>query len=92
MSSENLLKQLEKAKKEGKVEDKKSKFLRKKTRGDKLNKLLKQAAYGDEPKIDNFGLRKEESKGGRVTAKNGGKIAKGCGAILSNKRKKTKYY
>ena len=92
MSSENLLEQLKKAKEEGKVENKKSKFLRKKTRSEKLNKLLKEAAYGDNPKVDNFGLRKEESKGGRVTAKNGGKIAKGCGAVLSNRRKKTKYF
>ena len=92
MSSENLLEQLKKAKEEGKVENKKSKFLRKKTRGEKINKLLKEAVYGDEPKIDDFGLRKEKSKGGRVTAKNGGKIAKGCGAVLPNRRKKTKYY
>ena len=92
MSSENLLEQLKKAKEEGKVEKKKSQFLRKKTRGEKLNKLLKKAVYGDEPKIDDFGLRREESKGGRVTAKNGGKIAKGCGAVLPNRRKKTKYY
>jgi|TARA_E500000178_G_C16500885_1_gene521577 hypothetical protein len=92
MSSENLLKQLKKAKEEGKIEDKKSKFIRKKSKGEKLNELLKKAAYGDEPKVDNFGLRKEESKGGRVTAKNGGKIAKGCGAVLPNRRKKTKYY
>ena len=33
-----------------------------------------------------------KAKGGRVTAKNGGKIAKGCGAVLSNRRKKTKYF
>jgi len=44
----SLLEQLEKAKKEGKVEKKTSKFLKKKTRGEKLNKALKKAAYGDD--------------------------------------------
>ena len=39
--------QLEKAKKEGKVEDKTNPFIRKKTRGDKLNAAIKKAAYGD---------------------------------------------
>ena len=35
MDLESLTKQLEKAKKEGKVENKKSKFLKKKTKGEK---------------------------------------------------------
>jgi len=90
MSSENLLKQLEEAKKEGKVEDKKSKFLRKKTRGDKLNKLLKQALYGDPlPVRDDI---RKDALPSVPKFKKGGRVAKGCGAILSNKRKKTKYY
>ena len=45
----SLTEQLEKAKKEGKVEKSKtSKFLKKKTPGEKLNKALKKAAYGDD--------------------------------------------
>ena len=79
-SKKNLLEQLE--------ERKKLKKLKKKTEeeSDFSDK------FGNNSKVDNFGLRKEESKGGRVTAKNGGKIAKGCGAVLPNRRKKTKYY
>jgi len=34
-------------------------------------------------------LVKNYKKGGRVT---GGKVAKGCGAVMSNRRKKTKYF
>ena len=42
-----LEEQLKQAKKEDKVEDKTNPFLRKKTKGEKINKLLKKAAYGD---------------------------------------------
>ena len=63
---DNLMEQLKKAKKEGKVETKqKSKFLRKKTEGEKINKLLKAAAYGDN----------KMAKGGRAGFKAG---SKGC--------------
>ena len=34
-------------------------------------------------------LVKNYKKGGRVT---GGKVAKGCGAVMSDRRKKTKYF
>ena len=45
----SLKEQLEKAKKEGKVQKSTtSKFLKKKTPGEKLNKALKKAAYGDD--------------------------------------------
>ena len=30
--------------------------------------------------------------GGRVTLKKGGTVAKGCGAVMSDRRKKTKYF
>ena len=30
--------------------------------------------------------------GGRVTLKKGGRVAKGCGAVMSDRRKKTKYF
>jgi len=30
--------------------------------------------------------------GGRIGYKNGGSIAKGCGKVMSNRRKKTKVY
>jgi len=46
-ASRALEEQLKQAKKEDKVEDKTNPFLRKKTRGEKINKLLKKAAYGD---------------------------------------------
>ena len=46
-ASKALEEQLKQAKKEDKVEDKTNPFLRKKTRGEKINKLLKKAAYGD---------------------------------------------
>ena len=59
----NLMEQLKEAKAEGKVENKKSKFLKKKTTGEKINKLLKEAAYGkEESKVDDFGLRKNSLK------------------------------
>ena len=32
------------------------------------------------------------AKGGRVTLKNGGRVAKGCGAVMPDRRKKTKYF
>jgi len=63
---DNLMEQLKKAKKEGKVETKqKSKFLRKKTEGEQINELLKAAAYGDN----------KMAKGGRAGFKAG---SKGC--------------
>ena len=41
-------------------------------------------------------LRKPKTKfkasGGRVTLKNGGRVAKGCGAVMPDRRKKTKYF
>ena len=41
-------------------------------------------------------LRKPKTKfkasGGRVTLKKGGRVAKGCGAVMSDRRKKTKYF
>jgi hypothetical protein len=46
-ASKALEEQLKQAKKEDKVEDKTNPFLRKKTKGEKINKLLKKAAYGD---------------------------------------------
>ena len=64
--ADDLMEQLKKAKEEGKVETKKkSKFLRKKTEGEKINKLLKAAAYGDN----------KMAKGGRAGFKAG---SKGC--------------
>jgi hypothetical protein len=64
--ADDLMEQLKKAKEEGKVETKqKSKLLRKKTEGEKINKLLKEAAYGDN----------KMAKGGRVGFKAG---SKGC--------------
>jgi len=63
---DNLMEQLKKAKEEGKVETKqKSKFLSKKTKGEKINELLKAAAYGDN----------KMAKGGRAGFKAG---SKGC--------------
>jgi hypothetical protein len=54
---------------------------------EKLKKLL------DEKKITkSISQPKFKAKGGRVTLKDGGRVAKGCGAILSNRRKKTKYF
>jgi hypothetical protein len=83
MDVENLTKQLEEAKKEGKVENKKSKFLRKKTKGEKLNKLLKEALYG-EPKPVRDDMRKDAlpsvpkfKKGGRAGLKGGGICKRG---------------
>ena len=35
---------------------------------------------------------KFKASGGRVTLKNGGRVAKGCGAVMSDRRKKTKYF
>ena len=35
---------------------------------------------------------KFKASGGRVTLKNGGRVAKGCGAVMPNRRKKTKYF
>ena len=34
---------------------------------------------------------KFKASGGRVTLKNGGRVAKGCGAVMPDRRKKTKY-
>ena len=34
----------------------------------------------------------KKASGGRVTLKNGGRVAKGCGAVMSDRRKKTKYF
>ena len=66
--ADDLMEQLKKAKEEGKVETKqKSKFLRKKTEGEKINKLLKAAAYGDN----------KMAKGGRAGLKGGGICKRG---------------
>ena len=47
-TTDNLLSQLEKAKKEGKVEKAPtSKFLKKKSRLEELNKLMKNKVYGE---------------------------------------------
>jgi len=48
-TKDNLLNQLEKAKKEGKVEKAKPKsnYIRKITLGEKVNKLLKNKVYGE---------------------------------------------
>ena len=35
---------------------------------------------------------KFKASGGRVTLKNGGRVAKGCGAVMPDRRKKTKYF
>ena len=40
----------------------------------------------------NRSMPKFKAKGGRVNLKNGGKVARGCGKIMSNRRKKTKIY
>ena len=40
----------------------------------------------------NRSVPKFKAKGGRVDLKNGGKVAKGCGKVMSNRRKKTKYF
>ena len=87
MSSENLKEQLEKAKKEGKVVNKKSEFLKKKTKGERLNKLLKEAAYGDnDPSTLPRGLKidttttsqgSKMAKGGRAGLKGGGICIRG---------------
>ena len=54
---------------------------------EKLNKLL------DEKKITRSNTRtKFKASGGRVTLKNGGRVARGCGAVMSNRRKVTKIY
>ena len=34
----------------------------------------------------------KKASGGRVTLKNGGRVAKGCGAVMPGRRKKTKYF
>ena len=34
----------------------------------------------------------KKASGGRVTLKNGGRVAKGCGAVMPDRRKKTKYF
>jgi hypothetical protein len=73
MNLENLKEQLEKAKKEGKVEKKKSKFLKYKTKGENINKLLKEAAYGDNnPSTLPKGLQLDTT-----TTSQGSKMAKG---------------
>ena len=49
-TKDNLISQLEEAKKEGKIEDAKaptSKYLKKKSRSEKLNKLIKNKVYGE---------------------------------------------
>ena len=54
---------------------------------EKLNKLL------DEKKITRSNTRtKFKASGGRITLKNGGRVARGCGAVMSNRRKVTKVY
>ena len=65
--ADDLKAQLEKAKAEGKVENKKSKYIKKKTTGEKINKLLKEAAYGDN----------NMAKGGRVQFRGGGICKRG---------------
>ena len=58
--------------------------------------LLNTAEYAEKKKeakknrIKN--TPKFKAKGGRVTLKNGGRVAKGCGAVMSDRRKKTKYF
>ena len=44
---DDLLSQLEKAKKEGKVEKAKSKYIKPKSTLDKLNKFMKNKVYGE---------------------------------------------
>ena len=38
------------------------------------------------------GPKPSKAGGGTIKLKNGGKIARGCGAVMNNRRKKTKYY
>ena len=77
-SKENLLEQLE--------ERKKIKKLKKKTE--------EESDFSD--KFGSNGERlpslSKMAKGGRATLKKGGRVAKGCGAVMSNRRKKTKYF
>ena len=37
------------------------------------------------------GPKPSKAGGGTIKLKNGGKIARGCGAVMNNRRKKTKY-
>ena len=38
------------------------------------------------------GPKPSKAEGGTIKLKKGGKIARGCGAVMNNRRKKTKYY
>ena len=38
------------------------------------------------------GPKPRKAGGGTIKLKKGGKIARGCGAVMNNRRKKTKYY
>ena len=38
------------------------------------------------------GPKPSKAGGGKIKLKGGGKIARGCGAVMNNRRKKTKYY
>ena len=38
------------------------------------------------------GPKPKAAGGGAIKLKGGGKIARGCGAVMNNRRKKTKYY
>ena len=46
-TKDNLLSQLEEAKKEGKIEKAKSTYIKKKSTLDKLNKFMKNKVYGE---------------------------------------------
>jgi hypothetical protein len=51
-------------------------------------KTPEESAFSNE-----FGKGSTKDKSGGIAQfKDGGRVAKGCGAILSNKRKKTKYF
>jgi hypothetical protein len=53
-------------------------------------KKLKKKTEEESDFSDKFGINM--AKGGRVGLKNGGKIARGCGKVMPNRRKKTKTY
>jgi len=56
--------------------------------------LLNTSEYSKKRKEKkmNTGTLKFKAKGGRVTLKNGGRVARGCGKVMPNRRKKTKTY
>ena len=53
-------------------------------------KKLKKKTEEESDFSDKYG--NNMAKGGRITLKKGGKVAKGCGAVMSDRRKKTKYF